>query len=153
MPLCQLSHVQAKDLLMWDWDSIRQTSDGYCSVYDLLRVVDGAKNPREEWRRLTQKFPWLAERLDIRYMQFVGEGERPTPVIDTEGLHLLQGLMMRQHRARAAQHLESALKCLATLMQRESGDQQDNLRQTLRELVELREGLQRGTRPSVVPPC
>jgi hypothetical protein len=97
---------------MWDWDSIRQTSDGYCSVYDLLRVVDGAKNPREEWRRLTQQFPWLAGRLGIRYMQFVGEGERPTPVIDTEGLRLLQYLMMRQRQARAEAHLARALKSL-----------------------------------------
>ena len=58
----------------------------------------------------------LAEQLDVRYIQFVGEGERPTPVIDAEGLRMLQRFMVLRLLARAEVSLARALKRLAPLM-------------------------------------
>lgn len=74
-------HKQLEIGGLWSCDSgqIRMTSKGQPSVFDIIRVLGGQKNPRDAWARYTEQHP---EALAyITYHQFPGAGQRPTPVI------------------------------------------------------------------------
>jgi hypothetical protein len=84
--------------------AIRRTPDGKCSVYDLIAVVGGQKNPRDTWKVLKESFPEVVGFSDN--FQFPGRGQRKTPVTDREGwayiLGLLPGVMGHKYRESAA---------------------------------------------------
>lgn len=74
---------------------IRLSDDGRISVFDLIKVVGGQKNPRDVWKRLCTKatadYPEAMNYCD--YLQFPGAGQRLTPVISKKGALILLGLL------------------------------------------------------------
>ena len=74
---------------------IRLSDDGRISVFDLIKVVGGQKNPRDVWKRLcTQDNSDYSEVVGFcDYLQFPGAGQRPTPVISKKGALILLGLL------------------------------------------------------------
>lgn len=85
--------------------TIRRTPDGKCSVYDLIAVVGGQKNPHEVWKRLCKQYPEVLTFCEN--FKFPGRGQRETPVIDREGwayiLGLLPGVMGNKYRESSAE--------------------------------------------------
>jgi hypothetical protein len=94
------------DLMIPELDNakIRRTPDGRCSVYDLIAVVGGQKNPRKAWERLIASYPEVV--APCYNFKFTGKGQRETPVITREGwayiLGLLPGVVGHQYRQEAA---------------------------------------------------
>lgn len=97
---------------------IRKTKDGHFSVYDLIRLCTGIKNPREFWlgkhrtkkdgnattEGLVGRYP---EVVDIVYnYKFEGKGQKETPVATLENclyiLGLLPGECGKSYREKAA---------------------------------------------------
>lgn len=58
---------------------IRVTEDGRYSVYDVIKFC-GKKNPRDAWNRITERFPELANNVQLHQFKGKGKGQRPTPV-------------------------------------------------------------------------
>ena len=87
--------------------SIRVTPDGKPSVFDVIRVVGGQRNPRQVWTRLLEQYGQkLSHGCD--HFQFPGQGQKPTPVIATkqaayELLGLLPGEVGDRYRKEAAE--------------------------------------------------
>ncbi len=95
--------------------SIRVTPDGRYSVYDVIKLCTGSKNPRQLWngdsasrktrqRGLTERFPEVV-RITDRF-KFDGRGQKETPVAGREGIlqiiGLLPGAIGQAYRAEAA---------------------------------------------------
>ena len=84
--------------------SIRHNLDGWYSVFDLIRIVGGQKNPHETWKRLRKEYPEVLTKCEN--FKFPGRGQRKTPVTDREGwayiIGLLPGVMGRRYRESAA---------------------------------------------------
>lgn len=57
---------------------IRKTPDGRFSVYDLIRICGGQKNPRDAWKSLCDVHSEVVGKTDK--FQFEGKGQRKTPV-------------------------------------------------------------------------
>ena len=98
------------DLVKFEFedDRIRQAIvDGkqIISVYDIIRVIGGQKNPKEVWKRLAEPFPEVVTKCD--YFKFPGRGQRLTPVCDRqtalEIIGLLPGAVGKKYREDAAQ--------------------------------------------------
>lgn len=70
---------------------IRISPKGEGSVFDLIQVVGGQKNPHQTWKNLSKQFPEVLQKA--YYLQFPGAGQRETPVMDKEGLLELIGLL------------------------------------------------------------
>jgi hypothetical protein len=95
------------DLMIPELDNakIRRTTDGRCSVYDLIAVVGGQKNPREVWKRICKQYPDCVTKCDSEKL---GEGraKKLTPVTSREGwayiLGLLPGVIGHHYRESAA---------------------------------------------------
>ena len=51
---------------------------GQPSVFDMIRVLGGQKNPRQVWERLIASHPEVVPKCDN--LQFPGAGQRETPV-------------------------------------------------------------------------
>jgi hypothetical protein len=110
--------------------SIRRTPDGMCSVFDLISVVGGQKNPRDTWKSLAEQYPEVVGFSDN--FQFPGQGQRKTPVTDREGwayiLGLLPGVMGRKYRESAAElvlrYLDADIGLAAEVVDRNE-DQED----------------------------
>lgn len=64
--------------------NIRMTPDGRVSVFDVISVVLGKKNPRSDWSRLTTLYPRVL--IFCHTFTFPGRGQHPTPVIHQEHL-------------------------------------------------------------------
>jgi hypothetical protein len=96
---------------------IRRTPDGRCSVYDLISVVGGLKNPRDTWKTLLERHPEVVEKIDN--FKFPGRGQRETPVTGREDwayiLGLLPGVMGRKYRKAAAKLVARYLSADITL--------------------------------------
>ena len=43
---------------------IRKTEDGRFSVYDLIRLAGGQKNPHQPWKRLQETYPELLTKCE-----------------------------------------------------------------------------------------
>jgi hypothetical protein len=78
-------------LTILEYGEIRVTDDGRSSVYDIIQVIGGKKNPRETWKRLCDDYPEVVTFCDN--FQFPGVGQRPTPVADIEGMFYIIGLL------------------------------------------------------------
>jgi hypothetical protein len=83
---------------------IRRTSDGRCSVYDLIQVVTGKRNPRQAWNNLAEAYPEVVQKCDN--FKFPGQGQKETPITDKKGwahiLGLLPGIAGKNYRTEAA---------------------------------------------------
>lgn len=79
----------------FDGSQIRMTGDGRFSVYDVLVAflppTDRANrkgsgiNPRQIYKSITQQYPEVVTEMDN--FPFPGQGQRPTPVTDEEGMY------------------------------------------------------------------
>lgn len=81
------------------------TSTGQPSVFDMIKVLGGQKNPRDVWQRLTETHSEVVGKCDN--FQFPGKGQRDTPVAKTKEdayyiLGLLPGAVGRKYREQAA---------------------------------------------------
>lgn len=88
-----------------DHGDIRVSPDGQPSVFDMIRVLGGQKNPTQVWLRLKESHPEVATKCG--YLQFPGPGQRDTPVANTKEdayyiLGLLPGAVGKQYREDAA---------------------------------------------------
>lgn len=88
-----------------DHGDIRVSPEGQPSVFDMLRVLGGQKNPKTVWKRLTESHPEVVTKCD--HLQFPGAGQRLTPVALTKEdayyiIGLLPGTVGKQYRENAA---------------------------------------------------
>jgi len=93
------------DRVQCDHGDIRVSPDGQPSVFDMIRVLGGQKNPRQVWERLIASHPEVVPKCDN--LQFPGPGQRDTPVAKTKEdayyiLGLLPGAVGKQYREEAA---------------------------------------------------
>lgn len=58
---------------------IRVTEDGRYSVYDVIKFC-GCTGHHKVWNRLTERFPELANNVQLHQFKGKGKGQRPTPV-------------------------------------------------------------------------
>ena len=83
---------------------IRKTDDGRFSVYDLIHVIGGQKNPRDVWKRLQGAHPEVVGKTDN--YKFTGKGQKETPVATVENclyiIGLLPGECGKSYREKAA---------------------------------------------------
>lgn len=85
--------------------SIRVTPTGQPSVFDMIRVLGGQKNPHQVWMRLAEAHPEVVPICEN--FRFPGRGQRQTPVASTKEaayqiLGLLPGAVGRKYREQAA---------------------------------------------------
>ena len=97
--------------------TIRTTSDGYASIYDVMRVAGVGDEPTNTWNRLKTMFladPSTSGTSDsrqtaVKTFKFSGRGQRDTPVINGPGLvrllFLLPGVNARKFVAESAETL------------------------------------------------
>jgi hypothetical protein len=92
------------NLALENYGEIRVTPDERYSVFDVIEVIGGKNNPRKAWSDLKEQFPEVVTRSDN--FKFDGQGQRPTPVTNKEGLlyiiGLLPGAVGRSYREDAA---------------------------------------------------
>ena len=97
------------DLVTGKWISddgaIRISPEGQPSVFDMIKVLGGQKNPRRAWADLVETHPEVVAKTDN--LKFPGPGQRDTPVTkDKEAayyiLGLLPGAVGRKYREQAA---------------------------------------------------
>lgn len=69
---------QQVNLVLSGYGEIRVTPDGRYSVFDVIKVIGGKKNPHDAWKALTEQFPELG--CEVDYLKFPGRGQRFTPV-------------------------------------------------------------------------
>lgn len=93
-----------QNLTLSNYGEIRVTPDERYSVFDVIEVIGGKSNPRKAWSDLKEQFPEVVTRCDN--FKFDGQGQRPTPVTNKEGLlhiiGLLPGAVGRTYREGAA---------------------------------------------------
>lgn len=70
---------------------IRTTPDKRVSVYDAIKAVTGAGNPRQVWNDLLKTYPEAVQKTDS--YKFPGRGQLPTPVTNKQGLVYIFGLL------------------------------------------------------------
>ena len=99
--------IQANLGGIWTCDlgEIRMTPDGQPSVFDMIRVLGGQKNPRRAWADLIETHPEVVAKTDN--LKFPGPGQRETPIARTKEdayyiLGLLPGAVGRKYREQAA---------------------------------------------------
>jgi hypothetical protein len=64
---------------------------GQPSVFDMIRVLGGQKNPHDAWARLVETHPEVLGKCEN--LQFPGPGQRETPVAKTkEDAYYILGL-------------------------------------------------------------
>jgi len=97
--------------------TIRTTTDGYASIYDIMRVAGVGNDPSTAWKDLKPKFhdPQVtsgtsdSRQTAVKMFKFSGRGQRDTPVINGPGvvrlLFLLPGANARQFVAESAEIL------------------------------------------------
>ncbi|MDF5718750.1 MAG: hypothetical protein PUP93_34005 [Rhizonema sp. NSF051] len=78
-------------LSLLKYGEIRVTSDSRFSVFDTIEVVGGKKNPRGAWDDLQTMHPEVVGKTDN--FQFPGQGQRLTPVANTENIFYIIGLL------------------------------------------------------------
>lgn len=92
------------NLSIFGYGEIRETDDGRFSVYDLIQVVGGQRDPYNVWKRLCMEYLELLTMCQD--FKFSGRGQRETPVTGKAGLlhiiGLLPGAVGRSYREEAA---------------------------------------------------
>lgn len=100
-----MSALSQQGIWTCDQGAIRMTSTGQPSIFDMIKVLGGQKNPRDVWQRLTETHSEVVGKCDN--FQFPGKGQRNTPVAKTKEdayyiLGLLPGAVGRKYRDQAA---------------------------------------------------
>lgn len=84
---------------------IRRTTDGRFSVYDLIRIAGGKKNPRDSWKNLCDNHSECVGKIDTVELG-IGKAKKLTPVATVENclyiLGLLPGICGQSYRESAA---------------------------------------------------
>lgn len=97
------THKQV-NLVLSGYGEIRVTPDGRYSIFDVVEVIGGKKNPRDAWKALTEQFPEAVEKSDS--YKFPGRGQQFTLVADKASIlyiiGLLPGAVGRSYREEAA---------------------------------------------------
>jgi hypothetical protein len=109
---------------------IRKTNDNRFSVFDLIRVAGGQKNPREVWKRMQETYSEVLTKCDN--FKFEGKGQRETPVATVENcfyiLGLLPGACGKSYREAAAnlvrRYLEGDAELGVELIKRDTKEKQ-----------------------------
>jgi hypothetical protein len=101
--------------------SIRISSEGQPSVFDMIKVLGGQKNPRDVWKNLIATHSEVVGKCDN--LKFPGPGQRLTPVAkDKEAayyiLGLLPGAVGKKYREDTAEIFVQALDDPAGLIER-----------------------------------
>lgn len=118
---------------------IRITPEGQPSVFDMIKVLGGQKDPHKCWKRLTETHSEV--RTKCRNFRFTGRGQRDTPVAhDKEAvfyiLGLLPGEVGRKYREQSAKlftkWLENPAGLVCDLATRLNEDQQEKLEARLK---------------------
>lgn len=95
-----------------NYGEIRVTPDEQYSVFDVVEVIGGKKNPHQAWEGLTATYPEVLQKVEN--FKFPGRGQRLTPVTDKEGLlyviGLLPGAVGRSYREDAAKLMLSKIE-------------------------------------------
>ena len=97
-------------------ETIRTTSDGYASIYDVMRVAGVGRTSTLAWDELKSRFFQFENTSDtsnsrplVKAFKFPGRGQRDTPVVSGQGLvrllFLLPGKRARQFVAESAEVL------------------------------------------------
>lgn len=76
---------------MFEDQPMRRTVENLVSVFDLIRVVGGQKNPHEVWKRLAKDFPDVL--TDCENIKFSGRGQKETPCVGKKGALKILGLL------------------------------------------------------------
>lgn len=102
----------AQNLALLDYGEIRITPDERYSVFDVIEVIGGKKNPWDAWDTLSEQFPEVLGKVED--FKFPGRGQRLTPVTNKEGLlhiiGLLPGTVGRTYREDAAKLMLSKIE-------------------------------------------
>jgi hypothetical protein len=84
---------------------IRRTENGRFSVYDLIRIAGGKKNPHDTWKRMTGTHSELLGKCESEELG-AGKAKKSTPVATVENclyiLGLLPGVCGQTYRESAA---------------------------------------------------
>lgn len=126
--------IQAPQAGRWTCEqgNIRITSAGQPSVYDMIRVLGGQKNPHQVWERLTETHAEVVPKCEN--FRFHGRGQRDTPVARTKEdayyiLGLLPGEAGKRYREDAARlftaFLTDPASVAAAAVARMSGEEKD----------------------------
>ncbi len=104
----QVSTLQFSGIFQGRENEIRITPDNKISVFDFIKVVGGQSQPRKTWNDILDKYE--NEVVTFRnYFQFLGQGQKPTPVINVHGmvklLMWLPGETAKQFRSTSAEIL------------------------------------------------
>lgn len=107
-----------------DDGEIRITPQGQPSVYDMVKVLGGQKNPKMAWSRLKESHPEVVAKCD--HFQFPGQGQRETPVAKSKEdayyiLGLLPGEVGRKYREQSAKLFAKWLENPAALVDELTG--------------------------------
>ncbi len=78
-------------LTILEYGEIRVTEDERFSIYDIIRVIGGKKNPHETWKRFCVEYPEVLTFCED--FKFPGAGQRPTPVTNLEKIFYIIGLL------------------------------------------------------------
>lgn len=102
-----------------DDGEIRITPQGQPSVFDMIKVLGGQKNPHQVWNRLTETHAEVLPKCEN--LKFPGPGQRDTPVAkDKEAafyiLGLLPGEVGRRYREQSAKLFAKWLENPAALV-------------------------------------
>lgn len=99
------------NLSVLGYGEIRKTEDELFSVYDVIQVVGGQKDPYNTWKRLSIEYPEVLTKCQD--FQFPGKGQRKTPISTKENvlyiIGLLPGTVGRSYREDAAKLVMSKL--------------------------------------------
>lgn len=126
--------IQAESGGLWTCaeGDIRITAEGQPSVFDMIKVLGGQKNPHQVWERLIASHPEVVPKCEN--LKFPGRGQRVTPVAKTKEdayyiLGLLPGAAGRQYREQAArlfsQFLDDPASVAAAAVERMSSEQRE----------------------------
>lgn len=95
--------------MILEFGNIRVNELEKFSVYDIIRVIGGKKNPWETWKRLCEEYSELLAICEEYKFPGRGGAARPTPVTDSEGafyiIGLLPGAVGHAYRERAAKEM------------------------------------------------
>ena len=141
---------------------IRKTEDGRFSVYDLIRIAGGQKNPHQPWKRLQEAYPELLTKCESEKLG-AGKAKKSTPVATVENclyiLGLLPGECGKSYREKAAnlvrRYIEGDAELGAEMMIRDHNkDRFDRAKKRLlvcetnKQTAEI--ALQHGVNPSLI---
>lgn len=128
-------------LELWSCDDgqIRVSASGQPSIFDMIKVLGGQKNPHQVWARLVETHSEVVPKCEN--FRFAGRGQRETPVAKTKEdayyiLGLLPGAVGRKYREQAAklfvEFLQDPAGLAEQLTERMSPEDRDRLEARLK---------------------